>query len=246
MIKHILHGIILSLTLLLFSACGGGGSSAVTPPPAVTYTVSFNSNGGSAVTSQSVTENTIATAPTAPTKTGYTFAGWYSNADLTAAFNFATAITANTVLYAKWTIIPPTSATLKINLSGDLAGKAISGAEFTLTLPANVTPTTVGGEVATSVVTPSGTFAGSSIAPVVTYTPAVGAAPGTVHVVVTNSVPTGVMTAGEVATINLQLSNGAAPVVTDFALNSVPVVVIDTLYNPIAGMTASVAGVTLQ
>ena len=245
MIKHILHVIILSLTLLILSACGGGGStSAVTPPPAVIYTVSFSSNGGSAVTSQSVTENTTATAPTAPTKTACTFAGWYSDAGLTAAFNFTTAITANTALYAKWTIIPPTTATLKINLSGDLAGKAISGAEFTLILPANVTPATASGVVATGVVTLSGTFAGSSIAPVVTYVPAAGAVPGTLHVIVTNDVLAGVTTADEVATITLQLANGVAPVVADFALNSV--IVIDTLYNPIAGMTASVAGVTLQ
>lgn len=246
MIKHIQRGIILSLTLLIFSACGGGGSSStITPPPAVAYTVSFSSNGGSAVTSQSVTENTAATAPTAPTKTGSAFAGWYSDAALTEAFNFTTAITADTALYAKWTIIPPTTATLKINLTGDPAGKAISGAEFTLTLPANVSPATVNGAVASSVVTPSGTFAGSSIAPIVTYIPAAGAVPGTLHVVVTNDVLAGVTTAGEVATITLQLANGAAPLVTDFALNSV--IVIDTLYSPIAGMTtASVVGVALQ
>jgi uncharacterized repeat protein (TIGR02543 family) len=236
MIKHILHGIILSLTFLIFSACGGG-TSAGTPPLATTYTVSFTSNGGSAVTSQSVTENTTATAPVAPTKTACTFAGWYSDAGLTAAFNFTTAITADTALYAKWTIIPPTTATLGINLTGDLGGKAISGAEFTLTLPANVTPATVSGAVAAGVVTPSGTFTGSSIAPIVTYVPAAGAVPGTLHVIVTNDVLAGVTTVGEVATITLQLVNGAAPVVTDFALNSVPVIVIDTDGNPIAGMT---------
>jgi uncharacterized repeat protein (TIGR02543 family) len=68
------------------------------------YTVSFTSNGGSAVTSQSVTYNTTATAPVVPTKTGYTFAGWYSDAALTTAFAFTTAITADTTLYAKWQI----------------------------------------------------------------------------------------------------------------------------------------------
>lgn len=68
------------------------------------YTVSFTSNGGSAVTSQSVTYNTTATEPAAPTKTGYTFGGWYSDSGLTTAFVFSTAITADTTLYAKWTI----------------------------------------------------------------------------------------------------------------------------------------------
>ena len=73
-----------------------------------------------------------------------------------------------------------------------------------------------------------------------------GAAPGTVHIVVTNSVLAGVSTLGEVATITLQLANGATPTTANFSLNSVPVIVVDTLYNPVAGMTASVAGVTLQ
>lgn len=138
------------------------------------------------------------------------------------------------------------TATLKINLNGDLAGKAIAGAEFTLTLPDNVTPATVNGAVATGVVTPSGTFAGSSITPVVTYIPAAGITPGTVQIVVSNSAAAGVTVAGEVATVTLQLTNGAAPTAANFTLNNSPVTVIDTLGNPVAGMTATVAGVTLQ
>jgi hypothetical protein len=138
------------------------------------------------------------------------------------------------------------TATLKINLNGDLAGKAIAGAGFTLTLPDNVTPTAVNGTVATSVVTPSGTFDGSSIAPIVTYTPVAGTTPGTVQIVVSNSVDAGVTTVGEVATVTLQLTNGAVPAAANFALDTVPVTVIDTLGNSVAGMTASVAGVTLQ
>ena len=67
------------------------------------YTVSFNTNGGSAVSSQAVPYNGTATQPADPTKTGYTFAGWYSDSALTTSFNFATPITANTTLYAKWT-----------------------------------------------------------------------------------------------------------------------------------------------
>lgn len=136
-----------------------------------------------------------------------------------------------------------TTATLKINLSGDLVGKAIAGAGFTLTLPANVTPPPAS---VNGVVTPSGTFAGSTIAPIVTYTPAAGTTPGSVQILVLSSIPAGVTTVGEVATVTLQLANGAAPVAANFALNSVPVTVIDTLGAPVAGMTASVAGVTLQ
>ncbi|MCU6791576.1 InlB B-repeat-containing protein [Paenibacillus sp. WQ 127069] len=68
------------------------------------YTVTFNSNGGTAVSSQTIGYNNTATAPTAPTKTGYTFGGWYKDAGLTTAFAFTTAITGNTTLYAKWTL----------------------------------------------------------------------------------------------------------------------------------------------
>ena len=77
------------------------------------YTVTFNSNGGSAVSSQSVTYNGTATAPVAPTRTGYTFAGWYSNAALTTAFSFSTRITSNITLYAKWTISLPRTGQIK-------------------------------------------------------------------------------------------------------------------------------------
>ena len=69
-----------------------------------TYTVTFNSNGGSAVGSQSVLYNMNATAPTSTARTGYTFNGWYSDSGLTTVFDFATAITGNITLYAKWTI----------------------------------------------------------------------------------------------------------------------------------------------
>jgi uncharacterized repeat protein (TIGR02543 family) len=43
------------------------------------YTVTFNSNGGSAVASQQIGEGFKATEPTEPTRLGYTFEGWYYN-----------------------------------------------------------------------------------------------------------------------------------------------------------------------
>jgi uncharacterized repeat protein (TIGR02543 family) len=69
------------------------------------YTVSFDSNGGSAVTPVTTNYNTTITAPTPPTRTGYTFGGWFKEAGLTTAWNFTTdKVTQNTMLYAKWTI----------------------------------------------------------------------------------------------------------------------------------------------
>lgn len=76
----------------------GGSSSSST----VTYAVSFNSNGGSSVTSQNVMSGSKATEPKAPTKDGYTFTGWYSDSSLSNKFNFNTTITKATTLYAGW------------------------------------------------------------------------------------------------------------------------------------------------
>src|SRR5574344_1093900 len=69
-----------------------------------TYTVTFNANGGSDVASQKVNYEGKATTPTAPTKTGYTFSGWYSDNALTNTYDFSTAVTSDVTLYAKWEI----------------------------------------------------------------------------------------------------------------------------------------------
>ena len=69
-----------------------------------TYTVTFNSNGGSLVTSITQNYGTTLTAPTAPTKEGHTFDGWYSNAELTVSYTFGVMPGQNITLYAKWII----------------------------------------------------------------------------------------------------------------------------------------------
>jgi uncharacterized protein (TIGR02145 family)/uncharacterized repeat protein (TIGR02543 family) len=69
-----------------------------------TNTVNFNSNGGSAVSAQTIGYNTTATQPSAPTRTGYSFAGWYSDSLLTTAFNFSVPVITAITLYAKWTL----------------------------------------------------------------------------------------------------------------------------------------------
>ncbi|WP_411735586.1 InlB B-repeat-containing protein [Paenibacillus sp. M2] len=68
-----------------------------------TYTVTFESNGGSVVTEQSVNEGAVATAPGAPMLEGYTFDGWYSDSELMIPYGFTEGVTANVMLYAKWT-----------------------------------------------------------------------------------------------------------------------------------------------
>ncbi len=76
----------------------------VTPIIPTTYTVTFNTDGGSAVTEQTIEEGQKATRPTTnPTKTGYTFAGWYTSSEFTTEFDFDTVITTDTEIFAKWT-----------------------------------------------------------------------------------------------------------------------------------------------
>jgi uncharacterized repeat protein (TIGR02543 family) len=67
-----------------------------------TYTVSFDSQGGSTVDSRTAGYNEKITAPT-PTKVGYTFAGWYNEAvSNTVPYNFN--VTGSVKLTAHWTI----------------------------------------------------------------------------------------------------------------------------------------------
>lgn len=66
------------------------------------YTVEFETGSGSTVPSQTVESGKTATEPAAPTLKGYTFDGWYLDAEYANAFSFNTAITQNTKLYAKW------------------------------------------------------------------------------------------------------------------------------------------------
>jgi len=69
-----------------------------------TYTVTFQSNGGSAVSSYTgVRHGATISAPADPTRSGYVFNLWYADSALTQRFEFATqTITANTTIYAKW------------------------------------------------------------------------------------------------------------------------------------------------
>lgn len=72
----------------------------------VTYTVTFETNGGSAVSAQTVLTGQKATEPEIPTREGYQFAGWYSDSGLTTSYDFDSSVTGNVTLYAKWTAEP--------------------------------------------------------------------------------------------------------------------------------------------
>ena len=63
------------------------------------YTVTFNCDGGSAISPIKVKANELATRPADPTKEGYTFTGWYLNKK---PFVWTTPITSSIELKAGW------------------------------------------------------------------------------------------------------------------------------------------------
>lgn len=71
-------------------------------PEMVTYNVTFNSNGGSQVATQSVQTGSHAVQPDVPKKDLLNFGGWYTDSGCTNQFNFTTPITGSITLYAKW------------------------------------------------------------------------------------------------------------------------------------------------
>ena len=68
------------------------------------YTITFDTDGGSEVESITQDYGTTIAKPTDPTKTGYTFAGWYTDAACTNAWNFGSNMLVNhdMTLYARW------------------------------------------------------------------------------------------------------------------------------------------------
>ncbi|MBU5450255.1 leucine-rich repeat protein [Acetivibrio sp. MSJd-27] len=82
-------------TIKLYSKSTGGGTTR--------YTVTFETNGGSKLVSQSVTRNTAMKEPTAPTKEGFDFAGWYTDKELKTKYDFSGKVTKSFTLYAGWT-----------------------------------------------------------------------------------------------------------------------------------------------
>ncbi len=101
------------------------------------YTITFNSNGGSAITAITLVSNTVINPPTNPTKQGYTFIDWYTNNDLTNSYSFTKMPAENITLYAKWAV---NSYTLTFNSNGGTVVSSITqNYETAVTKPADPT-----------------------------------------------------------------------------------------------------------
>ena len=80
-----------------------GSKSSVGSGRTKRYTVSFNTNGGNKITSQTVAKDNSVKEPTAPIKENFEFAGWYTDKELTTKYDFTEKVTKSFTLYAKWT-----------------------------------------------------------------------------------------------------------------------------------------------
>ena len=100
-----------------YSANGSTLTAIWKDAPVTYYTVSFDSNGGSAVTAQSIEAGQKATKPADPTKDGYDFKGWTLNGS---AYDFNTAVNGNITLVATWEQqqVVPTTYTVSFNANG--------------------------------------------------------------------------------------------------------------------------------
>ncbi len=78
------------------------GATSVTSPFDNKHTISFETNGGSAVDPVKVKDGETLSAPAAPTRYAFSFAGWYCNPELTDPYDFSTPVPYDFTLYAKW------------------------------------------------------------------------------------------------------------------------------------------------
>ena len=103
----------LKLQTVAYKSCGGTAEEQ-------TFAVSFNSNGGSEVEPITAALGATLNAPSAPTRAGYTFCGWYADKALTKQIEFYldTMALGGMTLYARWEKAGDTSYTIEHYVEG--------------------------------------------------------------------------------------------------------------------------------
>jgi uncharacterized repeat protein (TIGR02543 family) len=85
------------------SVGNSAASSAASATTAALHTVTFDAKGGSTVTAGSFLTTSTVSEPTAPTRAGYSFAGWSATDGGTVeVFPYAPGVATNITMYAKW------------------------------------------------------------------------------------------------------------------------------------------------
>ena len=83
---------------------GGARGKSSTSQDTDVFTVRFSTGDGSGIPTQHVKYSKAAEKPADPVRKKYRFGGWYKDSTYTAEYDFATEITANITLYAKWVL----------------------------------------------------------------------------------------------------------------------------------------------
>lgn len=125
------------------ASCSGRATTAITSgtvgtrhyhakwvPSASAVTVSFNSNGGSKVAPLAVEKGTAVNRPADPTRSGYTFEGWYRDKACKKGYVFSTKVTGNITLYARWNSPKQNTAAVVKSLSAVKDNKEPSGSFY--------------------------------------------------------------------------------------------------------------------
>ncbi len=108
----ILLALCCAATVGAVTACDGNKEDPNKQFEQTEFTVSFESNGGTAIADQGVLGNGKIADPGAPIKYGYDFVGWYKNEACTEKWNFDTdTVKEDTTLYALWEIKDATADT---------------------------------------------------------------------------------------------------------------------------------------
>ncbi|MBS1416292.1 MAG: leucine-rich repeat protein [Clostridia bacterium] len=96
--------VLVVVLLLVFAGCG-----------ATTYKVTFDTDGGSAVETQTVKEGEKAVRPANPAKDGFVFDNWYTAETGGEIFDFDAAVTGNVTVYARWNSTSAQTVSFKVN-----------------------------------------------------------------------------------------------------------------------------------
>lgn len=132
----LITGVVPGKATITATVDGKSATSEVTVTNKNHRTVTFETNGGSSISSLSAIERgSKITAPTNPTKEGFTFGGWFKDTGLTQAWDFANdTVMNNTTLYAKW---------IPVSSGGGSSGGSGSTPQSTFVNDTNTTGTMV-------------------------------------------------------------------------------------------------------
>ena len=109
------------------------GSISIKLGPKNPATLTFESDGGSAVISQTVSKGETVEKPEDPVKKGYVFTGWYKDAELKEKYDFSAPVQEDLKIYAGWEAIVYT-----FSRGGDGTFTKGSAAAFELTVNRSV------------------------------------------------------------------------------------------------------------